>query len=315
MFLDGGPFDTVVHGGVQGRDWGSARPTSVGTGSTDQTGLDYFRMVLAQWGLNAPSLITWADEQLREGFSLEKILFDMERRPEFDAAFPEIRLRRERAAATGIQLSPIGPGEILEYRTQAKSLMRSYGLPDTFFSTNANFTELIVGDVSMAELDDRLQMASRRVANAPFEVKAAFGDLFGPATDTALFMVFTDVDRALPELENLVQTAEAAGAARRYGFGLTAQEADLMQLNNIEYDEALKGFANLDLTRGLFEETLYEQDFTIGREGIAAQFGLEGGAAEKVARRGESRRAETSGSAGGAIEEKGATGLGAAGRR
>lgn len=278
-------------------------------------GIDYFRSVMAQWGLDIPSLIEWANAKLVAGESMEKILFDMERRPEFDMAFPEIKARRDRAASTGLQLAPIGPGEVLEYRTQAKSLMRSYGLPPSFYENNANFMDLIVGDVSMSELDDRLQMASRRVANAPFEVKAAFNDLFGTATDSAMFMLFTDVDRALPELENLVQSAEAAGAARRFGFGLTAAEADLMQLHNIEYDAALEGFGSLDAQRSLFEETLYEEDFTVGREGIAAQFGLEGGAAERLQRRAESRRAETGGSSGGLVEDRGVTSLGVAGRR
>lgn len=310
-------FNSVTgYGGVNGRVWGSAVRTNLGGNDPGQSGIDYFQSVLAQWGLNIPSLIQWADEQLRAGFSVEKILFDLERRPEFDAAFPEIRLRREAAAASGIQLAPIGPAEILEYRTQAKSLMHSYGLPTSFYSTNANFTDLIVGDVSMAELDDRLAMASRRVANAPPEVKAVFNDYFGIAGDSALFMLFTDVDRALPELEEMVQTGEAAGAARRLGFGLSQAEASLMAGYNVAYDDAIAGFRELDTSRNLFDETISEsEDFTVGGIGIQAQFGLEGGAAERLRRRGEARRAETSGSAGGLTEERGITGLGVAGKR
>lgn len=279
------------------------------------SGIDYFRSVLAQWGLDVDSLVQWADEKLRAGESVDKILFDMERRPEYDAAFPEIKLRRDKAASTGVQLSPIDPGQILTYRTQAKSLMRSYGLPSSFYDQNANFTDLIVGDVSMSELDDRLSKASKRVINAPFEIKAAFGDFFGPSADSALFMLFTDVDKALPELEEMVQTAEAAGAAARYGFGLDQSQAARMAGYNIEYEKAISGFADLDLQRNLFDETLYEQDYTVGNEGVEAAFGLGGGAAEKLRRRGEARRAETSGSAGGLIEDRGVTGLGAAGTR
>lgn len=283
--------------------------------TSNYSGIDYFRSVLAQWGLDSPSLMEWANQKLTAGESIDKILFDMERRPEFDAAFPEIKARRERAASTGLQLAPIGPAEVLEYRTQAKSLMRSYGLPPSFYDNNANFMDLIVGDVSMSELDDRLQMASRRVNNAPPEVKMAFGDLFGPGSADALFMLFTDVDKALPELEDMVQASEAAGAARRFGFGLTAAEADIMQSYNIEYEKAVEGFGQLDQQRSLFDETLYEQDWTIGNQGIKAAFGLEGGAAEALKRRGEARAAETGGSAGGAIADRGAIGQGVAGRR
>lgn len=278
---------------------------------------DYLRHVLSTWGLNQPSLMDWVMSMLREGRSVDMVLFDMERRPEYDAAFPEIRQRRERMAETGAQYTPIGPSEILEYRTQAAQLMRSFGLPQSFYNTNSAFRDLIVNDVSLAELNDRLEYSSRRVVNAPPEVRSVFADLFGNTyqADQALYLLFVDPDRALPDLEEMVQQAEAGGAARRLGFGLTSNEAERMALANITYEEALRGFTELDARRGLFDETLYEEDFTVGDEGIAAQFGLGGGAAERLAQRGEQRKAETSGSAGGAIEERGVTGLGAAGRR
>lgn len=281
------------------------------------TGIDYFRSVLAQWGLDSPSLIAWADEKLRAGESIDKILFDMERRPEFDAAFPEIKARRERAEQTGIQLAPIGPAEILEYRTKGKQLMRSFGLPDIFYDENRNFFELIVGDVSLDELNSRLELASRRVVNAPPEVRNVFEDIFGNAydADRAMYLLFTDVDKSLPTLEEMVQTAEAGGAAARLGFGLDRSEMERLAGANLEYEQLLEGFGKLDTTRGLFDETLYEEDFTAGQEGIEAVFGLEGGAQERLTRRGEARRAETTGAAGAAVEDRGVTGLGEAGTR
>lgn len=284
--------------------------------TSDYSGIDYFRSVLAQWGLDSQSLIDWANEKLKDGESVEKILFDMERRPEFDAAFPEIKARRERAAATGIQLGPIGPGEILEYRTRGKQLMRSYGLPDIFYDENRNFFELIVNDVSLDELNSRLELSAKRVVQSPPEVRAAFEDMFGTEGDRALYLLFVDADQALPSLEEMVQTAEASGAAARYGFGLTKIEAERMAAANIEYDAAVEGFTNLDKARNLFQETISEtEDFTVGGIGIAAQFGLEGGEAERLARRGEARLAETSGKGGASIEERGVTGLGEASKR
>jgi hypothetical protein len=281
------------------------------------TGIDYFRSVMAQWGLDVDSLINWADEKLRAGESVDKILFDLERRPEFDAAFPEIKARRERAMATGIQLAPIGPGEILQYRTQGKQLMRSFGLPDIFYDENRNFFELIVNDVSLDELNSRLELSAKRVVNAPPEVRNVFEDIFGNAydADRALYLLFTDPDQALPALEEMVQTAEAGGAAARLGFGLDRDEMERLAGANLEYEQLLEGFGKLDITRGLFDETLYEEDFTAGQEGIEAAFGLAGGAQEKLARRGEARRAETSGAAGSAVEDRGVTGLGEAGTR
>lgn len=272
------------------------------------------RETFARYGLGGESLATWALEQLIAGKGIDQILLELEERPEFKAAFPEIDARRRKSAETGIQLAPISPAEILEYRTQAKALMASYGLPASFYAENADFADFIVGDVSMSELNDRLESASRRVVQAPPEIRAVFGEIYGHAGDQALFTLFTDVERSLPSLQEMVQTAEAGGAARRFGFGLTKQQAELMASYNIDYDTAVQGFGQLYNDRGLFEETLYESaDYTVGEQGVAAAFGLEG--QDALAKRGEARRAATAGFAGGGFQDTGAQGLGTADQR
>lgn len=268
------------------------------------------RETFARYGLGSEALATWALESIVAGKGIEQILLELEERPEFKAAFPEIEARRQKSAETGIQLSPISPAEILAYRTEAKALMASYGLPASFYSQNTDFFDLIVGDTSMAELNSRLENAAKRVVQAPPEVRQAFTDIFGYAGDQALYSLFVDVDRSAPALEEMVQTAEAGGAARRFGFGLTRAEAEQMAAYNVDYEAAVQGFGKLYENRGLFDETLYESDFTVGKEGIAAAFGLEG--SDVLAKRAEQRKAETSGFSGGGFDEVGATGLGTA---
>jgi hypothetical protein len=272
------------------------------------------RGTFARYGLGGEALATWALESLISGKGIDQILLELEERPEFKQAFPEIEARRARSAETGIQLSPISPAEILEYRTAARQLMASYGLPANFYSQNQDFFDLIVGDTSMSELNDRLETASRRVAFAPPEVREMFSEMYGHAGDQALFTLFTDVERSLPSLQEMTEAAEAGGAARRYGFGLNRAEAELMASYNIDYDAAVQGFGKLYEDRGLFNETLTEgDDFTVGQQGVAAAFGLEG--QDALRRRGEARRAATAGFAGGGFQEEGASGLGTADQR
>lgn len=269
------------------------------------------RATFARYGLGGESLATWALDELVAGKGIDQILLELETRPEFKAAFPEIEARRQKSAETGIQLSPISPTEILQYRTQAKQLMASYGLPASFYGQNNDFADLIIGDTSIAELNDRLDAASKRVVHAPPEIRAVFTDLFGAAGDDALYTMFVDTDRGLPALQEMVQTAEAGGAARRFGFGLTRAEMEQMAALNIDYDAAVSGFGKLYENKGLFDETLYEgQDFTVGQQGVASAFGLEGQTA--LQKRGEARRAETAGTSGGGFQQTGATGLGTA---
>lgn len=269
------------------------------------------RETFARYGMGGEALATWALDQIISGKGVEQILLELEERPEFKAAFPEIEARRRKSAESGVQLAPISPAEILEYRTQAKALMASYGLPANFYSQNEDFFDLIVGDTSMAELNDRLDTAAKRVVHAPPEIREVFSDMFGVAGEQALYTLFVDVDRGLPSLEEMAQTAEAGGAARRFGFGITRAEAELMASYNIDYEQAVQGFAKLNENKGLFDETLYESDdFSVGQQGIAAAFGLEG--QEALAKRGEQRRAETAGFSGGGFDQVGASGLGTA---
>lgn len=280
------------------------------------SGIDYFRSVLSQWGLDSPSLIQWANEKLLAGESLDKILFDMERRPEFDAAFPEIKARRDKMAATGVPLAPIDPGIILDYRVQAKALMRSYGLPPAYYNDTTTLFNLVVNDKSLAELNDALELTQKRVANAPPQIAQVFSEVFGPDALSAMFLMFTNDERTIPALEDMVQTAEAGGAARRLGFDLSVGEMQRVADINISYEQAVQGFQSLDEKRGLFDETISErQDLTVGNEGIGAAFGIGGGAAQELEHRAKSRTAETAGSAGDLYGEKGAAGLGGAGRR
>lgn len=268
------------------------------------------RETFARYGLGSDALATWALDEIVAGKSIEVILLELEERPEFTQAFPEIAARRTRMAETGVQLNPISPAEILEYRTQAKALMQSFGLPQTFYTNNEDFYDLIVGDVSLAELNQRLEMPSRRVANAPPEIRNVFQELFGAGSDQALYSMFVDVDRSLPALEEAVQQAEAGGAARRLGFGLAPTEMEMLARYNLTYDQMVTGFTELDTTRGLFDETLYESDYTVGKEGVASAFGFEG--QDKLRKRAEARAAETGGSAGGLVENFGAVSLGTA---
>ena len=278
------------------------------------------RQTLAMFGLDSKALADWALESLISGKSVDTILLELEQRPEYDKAFPEIRARRERSAQTGVQLEPLSPAEILAYRTEARALMRSFGVPQSLYQQNDDFHDLIVGDVSLSELQSRLEVAERRVRTAPPEVRAAFSGIYGSqfAADEALFTYMIDADNALPRLEEMTRTAEAVGAASRYGFDAFAggEDSSMNRLRDypMSYDQYAEGFSELDRVRSLFDETLYESDWQWSDEGVNAAFGLEGGAAEALERRGRSRAAETSGQSSAGAVESGVIGLGSAGR-
>jgi hypothetical protein len=270
--------------------------------------------MLRRYGLSG--LAGWASRQLREGASEDEIALSLYDQPLFKQVFPEVEARRKLIAQGGLNAQQLSVDDVLNYRLQGRQMMRAYGLPPSFYASNDGFYNLIVNDVSLDELGSRLDTAVTRVQRAAPEVRGVFGELFGAASDSALFALFVDVNKATPELERMVQRAEFGGAARRFGFELTPAEMARADGYGLTYDQAVEGFARLDVQRGLFGETILElEDIEAEDEGVAAAFGLEGGAAEKVARRAETRVTSTAGQAGSGSDERGPAGLGGAGRR
>jgi hypothetical protein len=270
------------------------------------------KATLDRYGLGG--LATWVSTKVTSGASMEEILLELYDRPEFKAAFPEIEARRKRAEATGQVLAPISPEDVLGYRTQARSLMQSYGLPSGFYLNNADFFDLIVNDVSIDELNTRLQMASTKVAAAPPEVRDAFKELYGDASDTALFALAVDVKKALPELERMLNAASVGGAGSRFGFDLNVEQMSRLAGYGVDYGQAAQGFSSLADMEGLLNESIYETVDLNLDTGIEAAFGLGSESSLALQKRAEERQASTKGSAGGLVEQRGATGLGGAGR-
>lgn len=297
------------------------KPGAAGPAATPEQ-LDSHALIqntLATYGLGGKALSDWVLQSIIDGKGVAQIILELEQRPEFKAAFPEIELRRNLPPGNltrDLQIEPLSPAMILDYRTKARSMMRSYGLPQRFWDENHNFQDLIVQGVSLDELNQRMEQGSKRVYQAPPEVRAVFEEIFGTDGDLALFQLFVDPERAIPELENMVQIAEAGGAAKRLGFGLTLAEMQRMEAANITYEQAVEGFRNLDERRLLFEESLYERDdLTVGDQGIGAAFGIAGGDVTELERRAEAREASTKGKGGVLAENRGVTGLGGAGLR
>ncbi|NIR37990.1 MAG: hypothetical protein GWO22_19015, partial [Actinobacteria bacterium] len=82
---------------------------------------------LERYGLG--SLAGWLSQRLIENASQDELLLELYDRPEFKAAYPEIEARRQLAEQRGMTMVPISPDDVLDYRSAAGALMRSYGLP------------------------------------------------------------------------------------------------------------------------------------------------------------------------------------------
>jgi hypothetical protein len=260
---------------------------------------------LAMFGLE--SLAEWAWQLYLDGAPIEQIMLELRQRPEYAQRFPAMAELANRGRA-------ISEFEYINYEREAARIMHGAGLAAGFYDQPDDFAALLIADLSLNELAQRIQGAYVRVAHASDEIRDIFGEYFGASGDNALAMVFLDPDRALPILEQEVSAAEFGGTGRRFGFEIGRMIAERAASLGVDLETATGGFQRLDVLRPLFDETISElQDYVAERECVNALFGLEAGDQLRVERRRAEREAAFAGASGGALlSGEGVTGLGPA---
>lgn len=263
--------------------------------------------ILRAYGLLSlgPKVRKW----LEDGSSEEEIIQLMRSTDEFKQRFPAIVERETRG------LPPLSPGDYVNYEREARQVLRQFGLPAGFFDSTEDFTELLTADVSISELQSRVEQGYHRVAQLNQEVRETFRDWFGIQGDDALAAFFLDPDRAMPVLERMVGTAEIGAESRRLHIGLDNAMARKLFGIGVDQAAARSGFQELDEQRGLYDETLDEdQDLALSKEGVEAQFGLDSNANEAIRRRRGARSARFEGGGGAATSGTGTSAGAAEGR-
>ena len=174
---------------------------------------------LDQWGLG--SLNDWAWQQITSGASNEQIIAGLR---ETDAYKTRFAANAQRAKAG---LPTLSEAQYVSYENQARQMMRAAGMPSGLFDGPEDFTAYIAGDVSVAELSNRVQLAHDYAAQDPTvnaDERAQMTRLYGTGGLAAYYL---DPEKALPVLQRQAQAAAAAAAAQRSGFGsLTKGQAE-----------------------------------------------------------------------------------------
>lgn len=261
--------------------------------------------LLRNYGLESllPKVRAW----MEDGLSQDEITIKMEDTDEFKARFPAMEVRRKAG------LTPMSPAQYIEYENTARQLMRSSGLPKGFYDSNSDFTDLIAGDVSAAELQSRVQDGYRRVAQMAPEIKAAFFSYFGANGEDALAAYYLDPDKALPLLEQQTVEAEIGGSGLRRGFSIAEGMARELYGVGVDQSAADSALDELQKGRALFSETVEDTvDLRAEEEGLKASFGLDANSNEAITKRRAEREAKFAGSGGALAGQKGFSGAGAA---
>lgn len=296
---------------TRAREAGAA-PAAPADTAANRDALAMLKGVLADYGFSPSeinSLAGWAWGMITSGASQSEVLLSLRERAEFKAMFPEIEARQKAG------LAPISPGEIVEYRRRARQMFQQYGLPPGFYDDRKDFQAFLTKDISLSELQERVEQGYVAATQAPLEVRQELRRFFG-IDEGGLAAFFLDPERAQTVLMRQFQSAKIGGASKRTGFGeLALSEADELADLGVTDHEAEQGFGVLSDSRELFSELVGQERTEEGvsrGEQLGAAFKGDAAARRKIAQQARRRSAVFDAGGGYASSREGFGGLGRA---
>jgi len=218
----------------------------------------------------------WLWDQVRRGVnSTAALAIALQETPEFQQRFPVIIEQQRRAAAGTYVGAVMTPAEVLEYEERAANLMRSAGLPSSFYDQPSDFQDLMLAGVDVPEIGERITQAFDAVIDAPADVRNQFETYFGVGnTDTALAAFVLDPNRLLRDLEKYRVAAFGGAMAARYDITLNRSQAELIAAEMPDEAALGRAFETIGRQQSLFVESVGEAtDLSAQVEGLASQFG------------------------------------------
>ena len=282
-----------------GTDIVNADTAAVGTNAQN-----LITQVLADYGLQ--SLGDWAWQEITSGATSAQMLLDMQQTPQFKQRFPGIAIRQQKG------LPAISPADYVNYEDSMTQLEHQYGLPKGIYTSQSAIGEAIGNDVSINEIQDRIENGYSQVATAPPQVRSAFAQMFGPAGDGALAAYMMDESRATPVLEQQVVAAQLKGTAGMASVDLNSKIAMQLAQAGVTQSQVQTAAGNVAQQASLFNQNPGEVNAPTQTQGIEAQLGTNALAAEEVAQAQSGRQAAFKGGGGAESDQYGAQGRGAA---
>jgi hypothetical protein len=232
--------------------------------------------------LGLSSLITPLREIFESGITDgESLRLALSQRPEYQTRFSA---NAKRIAAG---LSALTPAEYIQLEDQYQNVMRNYGLPDTYYTKDTTgkqigFEELLGGDVSATELEERLIAGQERVLKSNPEVLKAITDFYGDSITNGNILAYAlDPKNALKDIQRKVAAAEIGGAALAQKLATSAASAEELAGYGVTKLQAQQGFADVAqmAPRGSALSEIYNEAPYNQATATAEVFGTAGAAA------------------------------------
>ena len=147
-------------------------------------------------------------------------------------------------------LRALSEAEYITLEDQYQNVMRNYGLPANYYTRGdmgrqEGFEKFIAGDVSAAELEDRIQTEQNRFINAAPEVSRALREFYPGITNGDILAYALDPDKALTDIRRKVTAAEIGAGAMQAGLATGVARAEELGRFGVTGEQARQGFATI----------------------------------------------------------------------
>ena len=144
-------------------------------------------------------------------------------------------------------LKALSEAEYLALEDGYQSIMRNYGLPATYYTKGdmgrqEGFEKFIAGDVSPAELEERIMTAQNRVVNAPPQVTQALKQFYPDINNSDILAYTLDPEKGLADIRRKVTAAEIGGAAMGAGLATDVGRAEELAKFGVTAERAREGY-------------------------------------------------------------------------
>ena len=183
-------------------------------------------------------------------------------------------------------LSALSPAEYIQLEDQYQNVMMNYGLPASYYTKDstgkqAGFDELIGGDVSNIQLEERIIAGQERVLKSNPEVLQALKTFYPGINNGDILAYALDPKNALKDIQRKVSAAEIGGAALAQGLATSAAGAEELLGYGVTKAQALQGFGDVAqmAPRGSALSEIYNEAPYNQASATAEVFGTSGAAA------------------------------------
>jgi hypothetical protein len=268
-------FNQFLYGssGGAGTGAGASAATSVANAEAlakRQSAFDLLREQFAQYGLEA--LVDPLKSLIQENVSPSEFAVRLRQTEPYKKRFAA------NAARINKGLRALSEAEYIGLEDGYQTIMRNYGLPASYYTRGdlgrqEGFEKFIAGDVSAAELEDRIMVAQNRVLNAAPEVTTALREFYPDIKNADILAYTLDPEKGLADIRRKVTAAEIGGAAIGAKLGATVGRAEELAKYGVTAETARAGYGAIGggLERGrqlasIYQEPAYTQ--TVAEEEV-----------------------------------------------